>query len=118
MTDDGERAPEKRFLLALDADVWKAIEELREKHHALRPDGLKPSAEHVIGLAIVAMHEDGERAPEMRPLPPLDADMWKKIDELRDAQQAWRPGGLKPSAEDVIGQAISAMHEKEFPDKV
>ena len=43
--------------------------------------------------------------------------MWKKIDELRDAQQAWRTGGLKPSAEDVIGQAISELHQKELPDK-
>ncbi len=118
MTGDGERAPGRRYLPPLHADLWKAIEELREKHHALRPDGLKPSAEHVIGQAISAMHEDGERAPEMRPLPLLHADLWKAIDELRDAQHALRPGGLKPSAKDVIGQAISAMYEKEFPDKV
>ena len=52
MTDDRERAPEKRFLppLQLDADVWKKIDELRETHHAWwhrrkEVADLKPSAE-------------------------------------------------------------------------
>ena len=44
MTDDGERAPDKRFLPPLDAEVWKAIDELREKHHAWWYGDLKPSS--------------------------------------------------------------------------
>ena len=63
------------------------------------------------------MTDDRERAPEKKFLPGLDADVWKKIDELRDAQQAWRPGGLKPGAADIIGQAISELYQKELPDK-
>ena len=64
------------------------------------------------------MTDDGERAPERRLLPPLDADVWKAIEELRENYRAWLPDNLKPSAVDVIGLAISAMREKELPDEV
>ena len=64
MTDDGERAPEKIYLppLQLHADVWKAIDELREKHHAWWPSrkevgDLKPSRKEVIEMAISELRQ-------------------------------------------------------------
>ena len=64
------------------------------------------------------MTDDGERAPGRRLLPPLAADVWKAIEELRENHRAWCPGDLKPSEVEVIGMAISAIREKELPDKV
>ena len=57
MTDDGERAPGRRLLPPLADDVWKAIEELREKHHAWWPGDLKPSQKEVIEMAISELHQ-------------------------------------------------------------
>ena len=63
------------------------------------------------------MTDDGEHAPKRIPLPPLDADVWKAIEDLREKYHAWWPGSLKPSQADVIGMAISELHQKELPDE-
>ena len=63
------------------------------------------------------MTDDRERAPEKRFLPPLHADVWKAIDELREKHHAWWPGDLKPSQKEVIEMAISELHQKELPDE-